>query len=287
MRTLRQPRRLLRALGEHVGVPGAAQGPAHRRRPRARRGLRRRRAAARVVGRRPDGFVEDVQAMRRRVEQNIPAKDADRQLKLGPGGLRDVEFAVQLLQLVHGRSDVMLRSPTTLAALEALATWGYVGREDAAEPWPPPTGSCAPWSTASSCTGCAARTWCPRTRRTCAGSAASMGFRSDPVRELDDEWRRHAPRGAPAAREAVLPPAAERRGPARRRRGAAHPRGAREHGWRRSGTPTRRGRCATSRRSPPGSSARAAIQRTLLPVMLGWFADAPDPDAGLLGFRRV
>ena len=36
-----------------------------------------------------------------------------------------------------------------------------------------------------------------------------------------------------------------------------------------------------------GVSRRAAIQRTLLPVLLGWFADCPDPDAGLLGFRRV
>jgi glutamate-ammonia-ligase adenylyltransferase len=36
-----------------------------------------------------------------------------------------------------------------------------------------------------------------------------------------------------------------------------------------------------------GLSRRAAIQRTLLPVMLGWFADSPDPDAGLLGFRQV
>ncbi len=36
-----------------------------------------------------------------------------------------------------------------------------------------------------------------------------------------------------------------------------------------------------------GVSRRAAIQRTLLPVMLGWFADAPDPDAGLLAFRQV
>ena len=31
----------------------------------------------------------------------------------------------------------------------------------------------------------------------------------------------------------------------------------------------------------------AGIQRTLLPVMLEWFADAPDPDAGLFGFRRI
>ncbi len=52
-------------------------------------------------------------AMRRRVIENIPAAHRDRQLKLGAGGLRDVEFAVQLLQLVHGRADEQLRSPTT------------------------------------------------------------------------------------------------------------------------------------------------------------------------------
>ena len=49
-----------------------------------------------VAGR--DGFVGDVQAMRRRVVETIPAREAERQLKLGVGGLRDVEFAVQLLQ---------------------------------------------------------------------------------------------------------------------------------------------------------------------------------------------
>jgi [glutamine synthetase] adenylyltransferase / [glutamine synthetase]-adenylyl-L-tyrosine phosphorylase len=36
-----------------------------------------------------------------------------------------------------------------------------------------------------------------------------------------------------------------------------------------------------------GVSRKAAIQRTLLPVMLGWFADAAQPDAGLLAFRQV
>ncbi|MBV9830825.1 MAG: bifunctional [glutamine synthetase] adenylyltransferase/[glutamine synthetase]-adenylyl-L-tyrosine phosphorylase, partial [Marmoricola sp.] len=36
-----------------------------------------------------------------------------------------------------------------------------------------------------------------------------------------------------------------------------------------------------------GVSRTAQIQRTLLPVMLEWFADAPDPDAGLFGFRRI
>ncbi len=79
-----------------------------------------------------EGFVADVQQMRRRVEAHVPAGEVDRQLKLGPGGLRDIEFAVQLLQLVHGRGDETLRSGNTLRALEALAAGGYVGRDDAA-----------------------------------------------------------------------------------------------------------------------------------------------------------
>ena len=78
-----------------------------------------------------DHFVEDVQAMRRRVEKTLPAARAAREIKLGPGGLRDIEFAVQLLQLVHGRTDESLRSPATLPALAALAAGGYVGRDDA------------------------------------------------------------------------------------------------------------------------------------------------------------
>ena len=78
-----------------------------------------------------ENFVEDVQAMRRRVEASLPTAQAERELKLGPGGLRDVEFAVQLLQLVHGRADSALRSGNTLTALAELAAGGYVGRRDA------------------------------------------------------------------------------------------------------------------------------------------------------------
>ena len=79
-----------------------------------------------------DDFVADVQAMRRRVVASLPPDEAGRELKLGPGGLRDIEFAVQLLQLVHGRGDETLRQPATLPALAALAAGGYVGRSDAA-----------------------------------------------------------------------------------------------------------------------------------------------------------
>ncbi len=83
------------------------------------------------AGDRP-GFVGEVQAMRRRVEENIPPAQAERELKLGRGGLRDVEFAVQLLQLVHGRADATLRDGGTLPALLSLSSGGYVGRDDAA-----------------------------------------------------------------------------------------------------------------------------------------------------------
>ncbi|NMO90487.1 bifunctional [glutamine synthetase] adenylyltransferase/[glutamine synthetase]-adenylyl-L-tyrosine phosphorylase [Actinomycetospora sp. TBRC 11914] len=79
-----------------------------------------------------DDFVADVRAMRRRVEDHIRHDVADRELKLGRGGLRDVEFAVQLLQLVHGRGDETLRGQNTLETLAALGEGGYVGRDDAA-----------------------------------------------------------------------------------------------------------------------------------------------------------
>ncbi|WP_165164184.1 bifunctional [glutamine synthetase] adenylyltransferase/[glutamine synthetase]-adenylyl-L-tyrosine phosphorylase [Corynebacterium qintianiae] len=78
-----------------------------------------------------DSFVDDIQAMRRRVLENVPKDMRHRELKLGHGGLRDVEFAVQLLQLVHGRFDESLRQRNTVLALEALMDGGYVGREDA------------------------------------------------------------------------------------------------------------------------------------------------------------
>ncbi|MFM6967523.1 MAG: bifunctional [glutamine synthetase] adenylyltransferase/[glutamine synthetase]-adenylyl-L-tyrosine phosphorylase [Microbacteriaceae bacterium] len=76
------------------------------------------------------GFVESAQRMRERVTENIPADQRDVQIKLGPGGLRDVEFTVQLLQLVHGKDDESLRTRDTLTSLERLTSGGYVGRAE-------------------------------------------------------------------------------------------------------------------------------------------------------------
>ena len=76
-------------------------------------------------------FVADCQHMRQRVESLIPASQRDLDMKLGKGGLRDVEFTVQMLQLVHGSEDASLRVRDTISALQALAQGGYVSRSQA------------------------------------------------------------------------------------------------------------------------------------------------------------
>ncbi|NMM30944.1 MAG: bifunctional [glutamine synthetase] adenylyltransferase/[glutamine synthetase]-adenylyl-L-tyrosine phosphorylase [Cellulomonas sp.] len=232
-----------------------------------------------------ENFVEDSQAMRRRVEEHVPAAEADRQLKLGVGGLRDVEFTVQLLQLVHGRADEAIRSPNTLTALAALAAGGYVGRESAAQ-----LAVCYRFLRALE-----HRIQLYRLRRThlmptaeadLRRLARSVGMRADGAQGLQDRWRavrrdvRHLheelfyrpllPATAQlSTEEASLAPDAARARLAAI--GYRDPAGAMRH----------------IAALTDGVSRRAAIQRQLLPVMIGWFADGADPDSGLLAFRRL
>jgi [glutamine synthetase] adenylyltransferase / [glutamine synthetase]-adenylyl-L-tyrosine phosphorylase len=90
-------------------------------------------ASTALWGRRFDS--DDLRSLRRlkeRAEDEVErAGTAERELKRSPGGIRDIEFAVQILQLVHGRTDPQVRSPTTLAALGLLADGGYVAPADA------------------------------------------------------------------------------------------------------------------------------------------------------------
>lgn len=73
-----------------------------------------------------------MRAMKARTEALVQRRGLDgRELKRGPGGIRDVEFAVQLLQLVHGRLDPAIRDRSTLGALAELAAAGYVATHDA------------------------------------------------------------------------------------------------------------------------------------------------------------
>ncbi|MGH9224935.1 MAG: bifunctional [glutamine synthetase] adenylyltransferase/[glutamine synthetase]-adenylyl-L-tyrosine phosphorylase [Acidimicrobiales bacterium] len=73
-----------------------------------------------------------VRTMKARAEAELARKGlTDREVKRGRGGIRDIEFAVQLLQLVHGRHDAALRSPSTLEALGELGRAGYIDAADA------------------------------------------------------------------------------------------------------------------------------------------------------------
>ncbi|MFB8030901.1 bifunctional [glutamine synthetase] adenylyltransferase/[glutamine synthetase]-adenylyl-L-tyrosine phosphorylase [Streptomyces sp. NPDC056465] len=232
-----------------------------------------------------ENFVADVQKMRRRVVDNIPVDRVDRELKLGPGGLRDVEFAVQLLQLVHGRSDSTLHSGSTLEALQALADGGYVGRADAAQLD----------EAYRFLRSMEHRIQLYRLRRThlvpeeeadLRRLGRSLGLRTDPVAELNRAWRRHASVVRRLHEKLFYRPlldAVAQLAPGESRLSAkaavvrlealgyADPAAALRH----------------LEALSSGVSRKAAIQRTLLPVLLGWFADSADPDAGLLGFRQV
>ncbi len=76
--------------------------------------------------------LREVRSMKRQAEADVARRGlTDRELKTGRGGIRDIEFAVQLLQMVHGRADPALRVTGTVGALCALAAGGYVERRDA------------------------------------------------------------------------------------------------------------------------------------------------------------
>ena len=70
--------------------------------------------------------------MKARAENEIARRGlSDREVKRGRGGIRDIEFSVQLLQLVHGAADEALRVRATLPALRQLTDGGYVDTAEA------------------------------------------------------------------------------------------------------------------------------------------------------------
>ena len=229
-------------------------------------------------------FVADTQAMRKRVVAHIPARHQGRELKLGKGGLRDVEFSVQLLQLVHGRADERLRVRATLPALKALIDNGYVGREDG-------KGFALAYRFLRTLEH---RIQLFNLRRThvlpdneqdLRRIGRSLGY-NNPVNELLAVWRSCAQRVRRLHERLFYSPLLDTvaRIPSKELRlttdaavdrlkalGYADPAAALRH------------IAALSQ----GVTRQAEIQRQLLPAMLGWFARAPNPDHGLLAFRQV
>jgi len=231
-----------------------------------------------------DNFVESVQRMRQLVTDNIPISEVDAQIKLGPGGLRDIEFTVQLLQLVHGRTDSSLRARDTLGAITALATGGYIAREDGKR---------------FSDHYCFLRLLEHRiqlsqlrrthlmpteelARRAIARSlslelnAANLIERWEAVKlEVRDLHQQLFYRPLLSAVSGLSQEDLElTSAQAQDRLGAI--------GFQDSRSALSHITALTS-----GLSRRAAIQRQLLPVLLQWFAEGTDPDAALLAFRRL
>jgi glutamate-ammonia-ligase adenylyltransferase len=237
-----------------------------------------------------EDFVPEVQAMRRRVEELVPAGVRAREIKLGTGGLRDVEFAVQLLQLVHGRNDTSLHVASTVDALAALGAGGYIGRDDAAN------------MTASYefLRLLEHRLQLQRLKRThmlpdedddealrwlARAAHVRPDGRHDALGVLREELKRQNMRvsrlhaklfyqplletvGTVGISEGMTPEAAERQLAAL---GYEGPQSALTHLAALTGSSGRRGR----------------VQRVLLPTLLDWLSDTPDPDAGLLAYRRI
>ena len=243
-------------------------------------------AEARVYPERLDPeTVPAVRRMKARVETSAKARaGGDRQVKLGPGGLRDIEFAVQLLQLVHGRHDPALRSGSTLVALDRLTAAGFVGRADAAQLAEAyrflrlvehRLQLASERRTHTIPAGEEARRWLART----------LGYRDGPeadaLERFEADRRRHAGAVRGLHEKLFYRPLLEAFGavPA-----GLDPEGASERlaalGFANPGRAMASLRALTS-----GLSRRATLMRAMLPVMLPWLAEAPDPDGGLAALR--
>ncbi|MFB2581928.1 bifunctional [glutamine synthetase] adenylyltransferase/[glutamine synthetase]-adenylyl-L-tyrosine phosphorylase [Herbiconiux sp. P15] len=231
-----------------------------------------------------ENFVESVQRMRERVTQHIKSEDVEYQLKLGPGGLRDIEFTVQLLQLVHGQGDESVRQRGTLDALDALADGGYIGRVEAVE-FGQDYRILRLLEHRLQLRQLSRTHLMPRDEPEqrvlargsgLAASATELVLRWDAikvrVRTLHERLFYRPLLAAVAALShdelALTSAQAEARLAAI---GFTNPSGALGH----------------IAAMTAGVSRRASIQRTLLPVMLQWFANGADPDYGLLAFRRL
>ncbi|HHU40452.1 MAG TPA: bifunctional [glutamine synthetase] adenylyltransferase/[glutamine synthetase]-adenylyl-L-tyrosine phosphorylase [Propionibacterium sp.] len=228
-------------------------------------------------------FVAETQAMRKRVISLLPAREAEREIKLGAGGLRDTEFSVQLLQLVHGRADERLRLRGTFDALQALVRAGYVGRADGQQ-----------LEQAYRLQRVLEhRIQLYQLRRThlmpaddisLRRLARGLGFTSGD--EVTAAWRSSTRRVLRLHQRIFYSPLLEAvaRIPSEAVRltsDAAETR-LRALGFNDTGAALRHIEALTT-----GVTRQAEIQRQLLPAMLGWFAEGPNPDHGLLAFRQV
>jgi len=233
--------------------------------------------------------VADVRDMRRKIIDNVPAREVEREIKRGPGGLRDIEFAVQLLQLVHGRIDETLREPGTLPALRALVAGGYVGREDG-ETLLRGYRFLRSVEHRLQLQNLRRTHTVPDDPKALRWLAMALGYKAaagrDAVEEFRSDWVGHAAHVRRLHAKLLYQPLLEAvaRVPAEALRMTPESAGRRLEilGFADPVAALRHLQALTG-----GVSRTAAIQRTLLPMLLQEFADAPEPDRGLLNYRHV
>lgn len=230
-----------------------------------------------------DDFVAQVRSMRERVTEHIPNDEVDVQLKLGPGGLRDIEFTVQLLQLAHGQSDESLRVRGTIEALERLRDGGYIGRDHASR-FTEDYRFLRLLEHRLQLRQLRRTHLMPRDEPGLRALARATGFGN--ANALTRHWQAVKLRVRGLHEQVFYAPLIQAV--------AALPS---DHFSLSSGQAAERLR-AIGYRDPKGAlghlealtrgvSRRAQLQRNLLPVLLDWFTQGADPDQGLLAFRRL
>ena len=211
--------------------------------------------------------------------RNIPADEVDVQLKLGPGGLRDVEFTIQLLQLVHGQADPAVRQRGDARRPRRARRPGLHRPRRGGRVRRATTASCGCSSTGCSCPGCAARTSCRATSDALRVLARATGVAAD-ADELIEHWQR-TKREVRTLHErlfyrpllsavAALPDDGLR---AHERAGGGPPRGDRL-------PRPARAPCATSRRSPGASRGARPSSATCCRSCSSGSPTAPTPTTG-------
>ena len=231
--------------------------------------------------------LRQVRRMKARAEGEIERRGlTDREVKRGRGGIRDIEFAIQLLQLVHGRADPTLRSPTTLIALAELALAGYVDHDDAARLAAAYRFLRAVEHRLQLVDGAQVHT-IPDEPVALDRLARVMGYRGAPdataTRQLLDHLREHQSNARAIHEQLFFRPLLELFAgePVGLTSAAAAERLA-AFGFA-DADQTR----LALRELTSGLARSSRMMHQFLPLLLGWLSEAPDPDSGLLGLRRL
>lgn len=230
--------------------------------------------------------VREIREMKARAEAAAAAGGPD-EIKRGTGGIRDVEFAVQLLQLVHGRADPSIRGGNTLAALAALGEAGYVAPDDARD-----LADAYAWLRTVEhrlqMAGLHQTHRVPASRAARERLAKTMGYRDDPAAtalarfDADLAARRSSVRVAHQHLfyRPLLEAFATRPATGLTTAGAARQLAA-------LGFQDVEGARRAFEELTAGLSRRSRLMQQLLPLMMGWLSEAPDPDLGLDQLRLL